>query len=540
MITLKTDILIVGGGLGGVAGALAALRLGKSVILTEETDWLGGQLTSQAVPPDEHPWIEDTGCSATYRQLRDGIREYYRRIYPLKPEVAADPTFNPGMGSVSFLCHEPRVALAVIESMLQPYRPDQQITVLLRHHPVAAETNHDRVLGVTLENLETGETVGVEASFILDATELGDLLPLAGVEHVCGAESQGQTGEPHALPGPADPLDQQPISWCFALDYLPEGDFTIEKPADYEFWRSYQAPFWPAPQLSWTYSEPIDLQAVYRPIFTGPSDAAQLDDMWHYRRIFYRQHYPAGRYASDITLVNWPQIDYWLGPVAGVPEDEARRHLAGARQLSLAMLYWMQTEAPRLDGGAGYRGLRLRGDVTGTPDGLAKAAYIRESRRIQAEFTVLEQHIAMEARGNLQGAEVFPDSVGIGTYRIDLHPSTGGRNYIDIPSWPYQIPLGALIPQRVENLLPACKNLGVTHLTNGCYRLHPTEWNIGESAGALAAFCLEQRLTPRQVRNTPDLLDEFQRLLSRDLGVMLAWPEEIRLTPRNKSNPLGF
>ncbi len=125
-------------------------------------------------------------------------------------------------------------------------------------------------------------------------------------------------------------------------------------------------------------------------------------------------------------------------------------------------------------------------------------------------------------------------------YRIDLHPSTGGRNYIDIPSWPYQIPLGALIPQRVENLLPACKNLGVTHLTNGCYRLHPTEWNIGESAGALAAYCLEQRLTPRQVRSTAEFLDEFQRLLSRDLGIMLAWPEEIRLTPRDKANPLGF
>ncbi len=179
------------------------------------------------------------------------------------------------MGSVSFLCHEPRVSLAVIESMLQPYRPDRQLTVLLRHRAVSAETDHDRVSSVTLEDLDSGEQVGVEAGFILDATELGDLLPLAGVEHVCGAESQAQTGEPHALAGAADPLDQQPISWCFALDYLPDGDFTIDKPADYEFWRSYQAPFWPAPHLSWTYSEPIDLQAIYRPIFAGPTDEAQ-------------------------------------------------------------------------------------------------------------------------------------------------------------------------------------------------------------------------------------------------------------------------
>jgi hypothetical protein len=225
--------------------------------------------------------------------------------------------------------------------------------------------------------------------------------------------------------------------------------------------------------------------------------------------------------------------------VTGVPEQEAERHLEGARQVSLSMLYWMQTEAPRLDGGFGYRGLRLRGDVFGTSHGLAKAAYIRESRRIRAEFTVCEQHVGMEARPGLEGAEVFADSVGIGSYRIDLHPSTGGRNYIDIPSWPYQIPLGALIPQRVENLLPACKNLGVTHLTNGCYRLHPAEWNIGESAGALAAFCLALGLAPRQVRASSKRLGEFQQVLEQ-LGVQLAWPEEQRLTPRNKANPLGF
>jgi hypothetical protein len=71
----------------------------------------------------------------------------------------------------------------------------------------------------------------------------------------------------------------------------------------------------------------------------------------------------------------------------------------------------------------------------------------------------------------------------VGSYRIDLHPTTRQRTYVDISSWPFQIPLGALIPVRVENLLPACKNLGVTHITNGCYRLHPVEWNIGEAAG---------------------------------------------------------
>ena len=95
-------------------------------------------------------------------------------------------------------------------------------------------------------------------------------------------------------------------------------------------------------------------------------------------------------------------------------------------------------------------------------------------------------------------------------------------------SLPFQIPLGALIPRRMENLLPACKNLGVTHITNGCYRLHPVEWNIGEAAGALAAFCLLRKEPPRQVRQTKNLLADFQALLQRD-GVELGWPKP---TPR--------
>ncbi len=130
---------------------------------------------------------------------------------------------------------------------------------------------------------------------------------------------------------------------------------------------------------------------------------------------------------------------------------------------------------------------------------------------------------APRRRGAKQ-AEVFKDSVGVGSYRIDLHPSTGGDNYIDVSSLPFQIPLGALIPKRVENLIPACKNLGVTHITNGCYRLHPVEWNIGESAGALAAHSVKTDLRPRQIRNDAKHLAEFQKLLQTQ-GVEIAWPQ---------------
>ena len=117
---LETDVLVVGGGLGGVAAALAVARSGRRVIVTEPTDWLGGQLTSQAVPPDEHPWIERHGRTASYAALRTGIRRYYRTWYPLANDAARNRYLNPGRGWVSRLCHEPRVAAAVIDGLLAP------------------------------------------------------------------------------------------------------------------------------------------------------------------------------------------------------------------------------------------------------------------------------------------------------------------------------------------------------------------------------------------------------------------------------------
>ena len=229
--------------------------------------------------------------------------------------------------------------------------------------------------------------------------------------------------------------------------------------------------------------------------------------------------------------------DYWLGNlIGGHARGRPRGTSTRAKQLSLSLLYWLQTEAPRPDGGTGWKGLRLRPDIVGTADGLAKHPYIRESRRIRAEFTVMEQHVGTEARRKALASKRedvdrpsgSPTAWASAATGSTCTPARGGDNYIDISSLPFQIPLGALIPRRVENLLPACKNLGVTHITNGCYRLHPVEWSIGEAAGALAAFCLDTKVSPRAVRNTPARLKDFQtRLIAQ--GVEIEWP---RITPR--------
>jgi hypothetical protein len=522
----RADVVIAGAGLGGCAAALAALAAGRRVVLTEETDWIGGQLTQQGVPPDEHQWIESHGCTRSYRALREGIRAYYRAHYPLTAEMRARPDLNPGQGNVSRLCHEPRAALAVLESMLAPYASGGRLTLLTEHRVIGAEIDRDRVRSVDALDLRTGRRLTLEAPWFIDATELGDLLPLTRTEFITGAEARSATGEAHAAER-ADPDNQQAFTCCLAMDYVAGEDHTIDRPREYAMWRAFVPPLrppWPGRLLDLTYTHPRSGQPRalgFNP--EGPTPGAAVN-LWTYRRIASKAAFVPGAYAGDISLMNWPQNDYMRGNLVGVSEREAARHIASAKQLSLSMLYWLQTEAPRPDGGQGWRGLRLRPDVLGTSDGLAKYPYARESRRIRAVFTVVEQHVTADGRpGDAARGAAFADSVGIGSYAVDLHPSSRGDNYIDFASVPFQIPLGALLPIRMENLIPASKNIGTTHVTNGAYRLHPIEWNIGEAAGALVAFADDKRVPPRQVREDAALLDEYQSRLTA-MGIELKWP----------------
>lgn len=528
---LAADVVIIGGSLGGCAAAIAALRNGLKVVMTEETEWIGGQLTSQCVPPDEHSRIETQGANQSYRELRNRIREYYRRHYPLTESARKNKNLDPGNGSVSRLCHEPRVALAVFQNWLAPYISGGRLTLLTEHVPVDADVDGDQVRAVRVRSLGSGRETVLRSPYFVDATELGDLLPMTKTEFVVGAEAKSDTGELHAAET-ADPANQQAFTMCFPVEYRAGEDHTIDKPKEYAFWRDFvpeMTPPWPGKLLDLTYTHPRS----GRPKKLGfdPSGKATPGtlNLWLYRRIADAKNFRPGTYLGSISLINWPQNDYVLGNLIGVGDAEKQKHIDRAKQLSLSLMYWLQTEVPRSDGGQGFPGLRLRGDLVGTEDGLAKYPYVRESRRIKALFTILEQHVGRDQRAMLTGksgreltAAPFADSVGVGSYNIDLHPSSGGDNYIDFSTLPFQIPLGALIPQRVLNLLPACKNIGTTHLTGGCYRLHPVEWGIGEAVGLLVKFALDQKLPPKAIHESANRLQDFQQLIQSQ-GVQIAW-----------------
>lgn len=495
------DVVVVGASLGGVAAALRAAAMGASVCVLEATDWVGGQFTAQGVTkPDENRYVETGGSTASYRQFRHLVRLYYRNNFRLADAGQRQPTLNPGGGYPGFSMH-PRVGHDVLLQQLTAapnnhFRPHMRVT--------AADVQGDTVQAVSATDA-SGASTRYAAKFFLDATDLGDLLPLAGVEHNLGAESRSQTGEPGAPDRPR-PDWIQPITVPVALERRPRGEtYTIAKPVNYD-------------QLKVRQKYTIVDGYISTMFVPGK-------DMWSYRRFIAAANFDDPSLPYDLSMINTASNDYQGGtlPTGDAASDTAV--IEAARQASLGYVYWLQTECPRDDNPnvTGFPEIKPRGDLFGTPDGTAAAPYVRESRRIQALRTIVQQDIDASYNPGPR-AKLCADSCGIGHYGgMDIH----GLDAVGMPQSfvtikPFQIPLGALIPVRVTNVLASCKNIGVTHITNGAYRLHPIEWNIGESAGALAAFCIQQGVQPQSVWSTPKLLNQYQHALL-DAGVPLFW-----------------
>ncbi len=199
------------------------------MVLLEETDWLGGQMTAQGVSAlDEHEHIESFGGTRSYYELRTRFREHY-----------GEP--NPGACWVTRLAFEPRVAVGVIEGMLRPHVDSGKLTILRRTKPVAATTERDRITEVVAMGLDDGRLVRFQPELVIDATELGDLLPLCGAEHVIGAETVAQTGEPQAQPVEAKPHCVQSFTYTFACERRAEGEnHVITRPEKYEHYKAAQ------------------------------------------------------------------------------------------------------------------------------------------------------------------------------------------------------------------------------------------------------------------------------------------------------------
>ena len=482
---IDCDVLIAGAGMGGIGAALAVSRHGQSICLLEETDWIGGQATAGGVPAlDENKFIEISGGTRSYYAFRNGIRASY------------GGTANPGHCYVSALCFEPKVGVAVLSRMIA----DEKIRLFLRTKVLDLEGQGSQLSSALAWQFERKQAVRFRFRFVLDATEAGDLLPMAKLPYVVGSEARSDTGEPHAAEK-ANTGCVQSFTYPFAVERRNGERHEIEKPADYDTIRKRQ-------QFTLRVNYPKEFgwrgDFEYRMYGDDPPIPNNMSPgpFFRWRRLRVK--------PTEIALMNWPRQDYAAESILDRGPDDLARILQTAKRTSAAFLYWLQHDL-------GHPELMLRPDVMDTVDGLSKYPYIRESRRLLARGRVVEQDIVDEHQPGPR-ARWFDDSIGIGFYMVDIHPCGANERGRMMMPRPFQIPMSALLPRSNVNFLPAGKSIGVTHLTNGAFRLHPIEWNIGEAAGTIASLTLKRGALP----NPKTVQEDLARA-----GVPLVWFDDV-------------
>ncbi|MBC8143517.1 MAG: FAD-dependent oxidoreductase, partial [Armatimonadetes bacterium] len=420
------DVLILGGGTGAIAAANAVARQSLSVIIVEPTDTLGGQFTAQLVAaPDENSYIEQRGGCATdaYRDLRERVRELSAAL----PGAKSGAAKNIGAGWVSRVCAPPELWATAIEEIIEKRSGNQGIKRVYRRHQIraVAKLANGLVNYVDIINLDTGKLTRIGARYVIDATEDGQPLHLAGCETSIGQEGRGEFNEQHAPETPR-PDWVQSFTYCFLLRWQdnPANRVLVGRPAEYEYFQSLGEY-----TLDYVYSErgTVGYKVLTRVEGAGGS-------FWTYRRLLAANSFTGKKSPDgDIALMNWRGNDFHEESYLGKPPEEQARVLNRGQQFAQGFCYWLQNECPRDDGqGVGYPEMQL---VTGEgaqlvagvgADGYAAHPYVRESRRLQAKVMLTENDLtAPESDADAKWGTEFADSVGCALYAVDIHPAKG-------------------------------------------------------------------------------------------------------------------
>ncbi len=621
--TVSCEILVVGGGLAGVATAYEGLLAGKTVCLTEITDWVGGQITSQGVSALDEADTQSQRLffPRGYLDLRQRIERHYGDL-------------NPGNCWVSVSCFIPRDADKILSAMLKDasklgkgtlkWFPNtvvkeleivspltgggQQIqgAIAIQHSPASGTPPiNTEPLSQTIEDSYRYEnSPRFEKTvlhfvpqtspnwYVVDATETGELVALADVPYRLGLDPRSYL-EPSAANNTGDPYCTQGFTYTFAMQATKEPQ-AQQMPSFYPHYSSYYS-------LEQTkYNFPLIF--TYRRIWSNNTALAES------KGLLLKPFDVTIPKPGDISMQNWTWgNDYRPGTVAdnlifsreqlqATGQLQPGGWMGGLREMSLraaeelaqGYYYWLVSGTTDSQLGNNVKQPQLNNiyltgldSPMGTIHGLSKYPYIREARRIIGRpyygysqgFTISEIDISRhDYRGDyyrktlppemyrslwtfLAGWEtaavisgkvpldrvqlrkrsrIYPDSVGIGHYAIDFHPclalsppeAPGNYGYPNEAkgggqAYPFEIPLRAMIPQKIDNMLVAGKSIATSHITAAAYRVHSFEWSVGAAAGTTAAFAMDNGIMPYQLvdelpRREPQLEALRQRLEDND------------------------
>jgi hypothetical protein len=510
------DVIVVGAGAGGTAAALQAARSGARVALLEETNVVGGQMTAAAVSTMDDMYANWSGI---YEEFLAKVKAHYDALGKSTGTCYWVPftiAFEPSVGEAALLSlfEETRSGAALRD------RTPRTLDLFLRSSVIQVlKDRQDTTVTGVLANLDGTPTL-LRCKVLVDATEYGDVLPLAGAAYRAGnAET------------PFLDLDAriQDITWVAVMKAYPRGipeHLRMSTPPPgyeerVELFRSYLTRdgnrFWGYPVKL-----PVNFHShnAYRglPDSSAPGNAdASTAYSW---------------LLLSKTGVNWCN-DYPGKPGyegrSGLPvryfEDGAFRRETNARALlkTLQFLYYVQNELglswsvadDEFDSPANLE--IVRGIVPEEYAPLVRRfppmPYVRESRRLVGLETLTSTELRRNSESYLAGRPGFeqPTSLAVGRYILDLHGSsetealearfgeTAESTAENKPRGPFQVPFEIFIPEKVDGLVAAEKNLSMTRLTSGALRLQPICMFTGQAAGAIAAAAVRGGIPPRKV-----------------------------------------
>lgn len=518
---VDTDLLIVGGTESGCAAAIQAARMGvKSITIVNDIDWLGGQFSAEAlVAIDENRG--PAGYDHTVPFPRAGLfREVIDRIEAINLQKYG--VARPGNTRVITTCR-PADAERVFREMLQPYIDSGQVRIISNHYPVEALVAGDTLTGMRFRSsADDASDLTVSAALTIDASDWGDAIKLAGADYEFGPDLKATYGEPLA-PDSRDeyPLtDMNPITYCMVIvesdRYAP-----IPEPLGYDV-RNYDGHPYPKDPL-WLYA------------------SRRLVDHYGFPDI---QH-------PDVLLLCFPTFDYPLDVLPKTVADALEAMQPGASRLnivqmtrqqrqlvfedakqhSLGFLYYLQTvvhdEMP--DKTHSFRRFKLS-DEFGTPDKMPPKPYVRESLRLKAAYMMRQQDTTgFGGQARNYASAMYDDGIACWQFEYDFHPTK--REFLDEHlgsagpwqggfrrnrTWgpPYSgkslFPLRSLVPEKVDGLLGAQKNLGYSSIVSSALRLHDQSIAVGQAAGAVAAVAIQTQTLSRELPYRRELLSRIR------------------------------
>ncbi|WP_220494854.1 FAD-dependent oxidoreductase [Lacibacter sediminis] len=443
--TYSTDVLVVGGGTAGTAAGIQSARLGVQTIIAEETNWLGGMISSAGVSAFDGNHNMPSGIWAEFRE----------KIYQVYGGPKAVET-----GWVSNTLFEPHVADSIFKQMTAA---EKELTVMHQLRFVKALTNGTTITGAEFINTKTEESITIHAKQIIDATELGDVMASANVPFDMGMEADSTTGENIGVPATNDII--QDITYTALLkDYGVGADCTLVKPANYN---------------------PMEFDGCCNEFC---SDSTKLASNVTAAQLLDYGKLPNGKY-----MINWPGKgnDIYLNLIP-LTYEQRQQEIKKAKEKTIRFVYFLQTQF-------GFKHLDFAANEFPTADQLPLIPYHREGRRLQGVVRFKVQHIAEPFK---QSQALYRTGISVGDYPIDHHHRENTNapqhlNFYPVPS--YNIPLGALIPKQHNGLIVAEKGISVSNIVNGTTRLQPVVLLTGQAAGALAAVSVQQNKQPREI-----------------------------------------